>query len=225
MLKHFTDEGSFVHKYARRKNHHVFWARILGVAIVLFPLSLHHLDFRATFSLGLSVSAHKASPAYAALEDLRESYTVEVPSAPERVQQIAAGESFNVKTSHTPMSVRQVAMRGITIHAPVSLQPKPFYVAGEVRTYAMRKQLLVQEMKQEDWSIPTVSALAQELTEREMMIPPQRDERVIHKFLWNQLLVIWIFSLYQTDHQNRRRMSNDELRTLDGHFTVTANLV
>ena len=81
--------------FTAKKTNLVFWSRATAVAVVLFPLSIQHVDFRSTFNLGVSVSAHKSSPAYAAFEDLRENYTSDHPQIPEQGRLMAAGTTFN----------------------------------------------------------------------------------------------------------------------------------
>jgi hypothetical protein len=118
--------------YARRKNSGcVFWARLTAVGVVLFPLSLHHMDYRGSFSQGLSISAHKASPAYAAFEDSRESYGPSLPVIPDQGRVLKAGQAFDLQAIIHMPKIRQVAMHGITIRALNVEAPKPFFVAGE----------------------------------------------------------------------------------------------
>jgi len=131
--------------YTPRSTKTVFWAQISAVAVFLFPLSLQHLDYRSTFSFGVSVSAHKSSPAYAAFEDLREAYNSDQPKIPENGKLIAAGEKFDFNSALQKTAIRQIVSRGMTIHMPANLEPKPIYVAGEsmrlspVRTLPSRK--------------------------------------------------------------------------------------
>jgi hypothetical protein len=68
-------------------------------------------------------------------------------------------------------------------------EPKPFFVAGEsvrrelprlpTNPTALRKQLLVEELAQEDWSAPNVGALAHQLVQQELA-SPARDVRTFN---------------------------------------------
>ena len=171
--------------YARRKNSTVLWSRTLAGVVVLFPLSLHHVDYRATFSQGLSVSAHKASPAYAAFEDLRENYTSDMPFIPEHGELLASGQSFEPKIAAAVPQLRQITLKGMTIQRPAVLEPKPILVAafaarrevttiiptfkessGQLLPLAERKRRLVDQLRSEDFSQPTPGALAIQLAEQ-----------------------------------------------------------
>src|ERR1035437_8323617 len=100
--------------FLAKKRKYIFWSRITALAVVLFPLSLHHVDFSSSFSLGVSVSAHKSSPAYAAFEALRENYANAFPVIPEHGELIAAGQAFDMKVARRMPAIRQVAMKGLT---------------------------------------------------------------------------------------------------------------
>lgn len=171
--------------YARRKNSSVLWARTLAVAVVLFPLSIHHVDYRATFTQGLSVSAHKASPAYAAFEDLRENYTSDMPLIPEHGELLASGQSFEPKIQAAVPQLRQITLKGMTIRQPALLEPKPVLIAaysarrevttvipafqdtgGQLLPLAERKRRLVDQLRAEDFSQPSPGALAAQLAEQ-----------------------------------------------------------
>jgi hypothetical protein len=174
--------------HSGKKASFVFWSRATAVVVVLFPLSLQHLDFRSTFSLGVSVSAHKSSPAYAAFEDLREAYANDLPAIPETGRLLAAGTPFNIKAVQKIPTIRLVAMKGMTIRQPREVQSKAFYVAGQTIRHdgvspraalrdiansslplVERRQKVVAELKQEEnWTPPSVSAMAQQLAEAEL---------------------------------------------------------
>lgn len=127
-------------RYERRKKTYTHWAVALGFGVVFSPLSLSHLDFRATFVRGLEVTTDKASPAYAAFEDLRESYPG-TPEIPEPTNRLSAGTKFEYhpERSSAPSSttIRRVTLAGLKVHAPPTglpqkdMNPRPFYVAGE----------------------------------------------------------------------------------------------
>jgi hypothetical protein len=107
------------------------WAAICGAVVFLFPLSLQHLDFRNMVAGGMSIAVHKSSPAFAALEDLREEYSNPVEELKsEPMHMIASGQSFNPRQFPQQSTQRVVALQGITIRARAGFQPKPFLVAG-----------------------------------------------------------------------------------------------
>lgn len=117
----------------RRKRRYIFWSRITGIAVVLFPLSFHSVDFRASFTQGISVSANKASPAYAAFEDLREDYKHSGEfKFPAGAKMLTAGTEFDFKAAKQKIvTVRQIAMRGVTIRAPTEPAAVPTTVAAQ----------------------------------------------------------------------------------------------
>lgn len=174
--------------FIAEKRKYIFWSRVTAIAVVLFPLSLHHVDFRSTFSLGVSVSAHKSSPAYAALEDLRENYAHPFPAIPEQGHLIKAGQTFDMKVAQRMPAIRQLAMKGLTIRRPSATELKPFLVAGEVMhkdaaisrrlileskgellPLAERKQRILERLRDENWSVPAgPGALAEKLAQQEL---------------------------------------------------------
>jgi hypothetical protein len=118
-------------RYSKQKPY-VFWTRAAFVLVVLFPLSLTKIDFRGSFVRGLSVSAHKSSPAYAAFEDLTENYDTTEIRFPEKADKLTTGEKFDFQEAlRQGTTIRQVALQGVTIRGPLDVTPKPYYVAGE----------------------------------------------------------------------------------------------
>lgn len=112
----------------------VFWSRVAGVITVFFPLSLSHIDFRSIVHGGLSVSANRASPAYAAFEDLNHDFKsaseFDIPDGGER---LSAGESVDLDFIRQMPRQRLVMLKGMTLKAPAELEPnliaKPIVVA------------------------------------------------------------------------------------------------
>ncbi|MGZ3722826.1 MAG: hypothetical protein ACXVA9_07860 [Bdellovibrionales bacterium] len=198
--------------FTAKKTNFVFWSRVTAVAVVFFPLSIHHVDFRSTFNLGVSVSAHKSSPAYAAFEDLRENYASEHPQIPEQGHLMAAGTTFNYKTAQKTPTIRLLAMKGMTIRQPPEVKPQPFMVAGQtIRRNALpprvqaraalseiekqalplaeRKRQIVETLKQEEnWAPPTAGALAQELAQAEL-VGVHEHERILRSSTGNPIII------------------------------------
>ncbi len=177
-----------------------FWApRIVAAAVVLFPLSLQKIDFRNVFGEGLSVAAYKASPAYAAFEDLHENYRSTFPAFPEKLEVLSAGKHRYVPpASHPAVAIRVVSLKGTTIKTPGAQQPQPFYVAGQTKLQDLpipqRKAVLAHEVRREGWEIPNPAQLAQELVEAEQKnIPlaarPSPDQRIIRTASGNPIVV------------------------------------
>lgn len=191
----------------------VFWSRALGVAVVLFPLSISNIDFRSTFSLGVSVSAHKSSPAYAAFEDLRESYASETPAIPEAGHLLASGTQFNIKSAVKMPTIRLVTMKGMTIRRPVDMEAVPYAVAGltikrnaqpvtagakyatlrEIESrklpFAERKREMVEALKAEgNWTPPSAGQLAQQLAQQELN-SASGNERILHSSTGNPIFI------------------------------------
>jgi hypothetical protein len=173
------------------------WSWLVTGAVVCFPLSLHHQDYRGVISQGLSVSAHKSSPAYAAFEDLRENYKSEFPEIPEKAVELTSGHRWSVPAVEQAVGLHQVALRGLTIREPAVEPTVPAYVAatqvdrrrysrsadlhddsGQLLSLAERKRRLYDELKDEDWSAPTPASRARELVEQELMA-----KRVVEKTL------------------------------------------
>lgn len=165
-----------VNRFAPQKFRYSFWSKATAAAVVLFPLSLQRLDFRATFSLGLSISAYKSSPAYGAFEDVRESYESATPPIPETARIIRAGETFTpvLATEQTPVARRLATVKGITVHIrPAAFEPQPVYVAGE------------------DIATASVGALAQKLAQAELRRsgPGEPTEKILRSQTGTQILV------------------------------------
>ena len=138
-------------RFAPAKFNYGLWAQLSAAAVVLFPLSLHRVDFRATFAAGLSVSAYKSSPAYGAFEDLREDYSSPLPKIPDNARLIAAGETFDTRLTQKTPRVRQLAMKGITIRTRAAFEAQPVLVAGvgKLSTSSPAVQLAEQLVQQE----------------------------------------------------------------------------
>jgi hypothetical protein len=156
-----------------RKARSFYWSsRLLAGAIVLFPLALNTADFRSVFSQGLSVSANKTSPAYAAFEALRENFDAPELKIPDKGERLAAGQTFDSKQLHHISTQRLLSMKGMTIRQPAIEQAKPVMVAhlkdytdpdGELLSVSDRKQMLLADVKKEDWSIPNPGDYALQL--------------------------------------------------------------
>lgn len=164
-----------------------YWApRIVAAAVVLFPLSLQKIDFRNVFGGGVSVSAYKSSPAYAAFEDLNQEYNSPFPKFPEKLETLSAGKQTYIPPAPEPaMAIRVVALKGATIKTPPVVvashpQPQPFYVAGQTKFSELplvhRKQVLAAQVASEGFQVPTLAQRAQELIATVAPPPPPKRE-------------------------------------------------
>ncbi|MBX3020522.1 MAG: hypothetical protein KF799_02495 [Bdellovibrionales bacterium] len=79
---------------------------------------MSRLDFRAVFSHGLSVAAHRASPAYAAFEDIKENYEDTLALPDRSGEMIVLGERFELKSVESFPRQRHIALKGLTMKAP-----------------------------------------------------------------------------------------------------------
>lgn len=115
----------------RSQNSYAFWAQFLAVSIVFFPLSLSRVDFRSAFGRGLSISAYKASPAYAAFEDIREDYKPENEMYLARTELLSPGSKVSLPKQTIRPLQRQVVLHGLTVHAPDPTEASPQLVATQ----------------------------------------------------------------------------------------------
>ncbi len=128
-------------------------SRLLAASIILFPLSIQHIDFRASFSPGLEITSYKSSPAFAAFQDLTLAIQEDETSALDfldssKVVTLASGTKLQ---SHFALKIqrRTIAAKGLTLKsADTSImvasngiklnarqfRERPLYVAGEVRS-------------------------------------------------------------------------------------------
>jgi hypothetical protein len=200
---------------------YVFWSRFLAGAVILFPYSIAKIDFRSVINSGLSISAHRASPAYAAFEDLHENFDVEMPSIPDSGERLAAGQRVDSRLLSEIPRQRNLVLAGLTLKHPKAFGT-PIMVAGESRrqfavlpigrssvatvqanpiqpfatpmpvmsashptddidpdslidnrgqllSLQNRKQVLMAQLGNQDWSAPTPGQLAQELVTEELL--------------------------------------------------------
>lgn len=186
----------------RRKRY--YWApRIVATAVVLFPLSVNKIDFRNVFGHGLAIATYKASPAYAAFEDLNQAYSAK-SRLPEKFETLSAGQHSYVPP-RAEVSVRRMAMKGLTIKAPIEKKPQPFYVAGQTKFQNLpssvgpspalsdrdgrllpleqRKQVLAQQIRSEDWTVPTPAQVAAQL------VAKAKDQKIIRSSTGTPIIV------------------------------------
>lgn len=109
-----------------RRKRIVFWRRVTASAVVLFPLSLSNVDFRFMVHSGLSISANKASPAYAAFEDLRQNFDSNDFEIPDHGQRLATGTPVDISWTREVSQQRVVVMRGLTLRAEPKTVPGTF---------------------------------------------------------------------------------------------------
>lgn len=178
------------------KSAYVFCGRLAAMAVLFLPYSLQKMDFRATFTRGLSLSTHKASPAYAAFEDLRANYSVPAVRKPAQVEILAAGEALDPRWIQKTIQQRQIVMKGMTFKMPAQYQPVIPALpavsgpseemiaanavedgdpsldfrdnAGRLLPISTRRRMLANKLKENDWSQPSVGAVAMGLVEAEV---------------------------------------------------------
>lgn len=182
-----------------------FWApRFVATAVVFFPLAIQKIDYRNVFGSGLAVAAYKSSPAYAAFEDIHESFATTATPFPEKLELLSAGKQHSTPPKVQPeIAIRTVALKGLTIKTPSQPQPQAFYVAGQTKfehlppaatsqsltdkagnllPLQQRKIVLAQAIKAENWQVPTAADLARKLAEQEThRVPTPRDEKPVEE--------------------------------------------
>ena len=171
-----------------RKSSYFFWAQGVAAGVILFPLSIHQVDFRAAFGLGVAISAHKSSPAYAAFEDMHENFVSDFPRMPDRARPFRR-ESFQPFGTHNRPVVRQITLNGLTIRGPRPVEvAQPMVIAsstplrhsyqdtseilpeltdnsGALLPIAERKRRLVEQLRGADLAQASPASLARELAE------------------------------------------------------------
>jgi hypothetical protein len=177
----------------------VFWSRALSVAIVLFPLSLSKIDFRSVVQGGLSVSLNKASPAYAAFEDLRENYDEKDFEIPDNGIRLAAGQAVDMRLVRQVPRQRLIVMSGMTLHAPPP-EPQPVappavvYLAGS--TVRAPRTIPVATLNHDPDSLlaakPPTLAAAAPMTPEEFatVTPAQRARELIEQEIQNNPMLM-----------------------------------
>lgn len=168
-------------------------SRVVATLVVCFPYSIHKVDFRGAITKGLNVTAYKSSPAYAAFEDLRESYPA-LADMSSNDELLSSGQSF--LPSPPPTKIRTLALKGLTIRSNTHRSPQPIQVAGDTKyppnirseedlltkiqdkngqllPLTERKRLLTQNIQNaEDWSILRPAEKAQQLVEESLQQAP-----------------------------------------------------
>lgn len=186
-------------RYAKSKRAITFWSRSVAALVVLFPLSLSRVDFRSGFTKGLSVSLNKSSPAYAAFEDLHENFENQRTAFPETLELLAAGQVFEPQKIHKLVQQRQLTLAGMVFRVPAVAEPRPIYVAGEkvkatpviasdyhdgvpssILALPKTKAEQIREIAVgEDWTVPTVARLAEQLVDEQIKAAPQANQKVV----------------------------------------------
>ncbi len=180
-----------------------YWTpRLAALLVTLFPLTIHKVDFRGTFG-GLSVSAYKASPAYAAFEDINKDYNPPDRNWPKESELLTAGEKF--VPFKMDSGYRMIRMAGLTIRKQEADSPQPFYVAGQTEfktrsapslsltdskgnllPLAQRKEILAQQLARERESFETPAARAKKLVQEAILKP---DQKVIPSVTGTKIIV------------------------------------
>lgn len=166
-----------------------YWTpRFLAAFVVVIPLSLQKKDFRAAFGGGLSVATNKASPAYAAFEDLQNNYAAPPSRMPDKFETLAAGTPFRPEPVLAAAPVRSLTLKGMIVRSPAQ-EPQPYYVAGETTLsdrqgnmlpLPARKQIISQKLAQarSEYVEKSPAEVAKELVDQEMALPaPVSNDR------------------------------------------------
>lgn len=169
-------------------------SKVLAVLIILFPLSLQKVDFRSRFTAGLTIELNKTSPAYAALEDLRQNFITPNVQTPADVpaMRLASGQSFSNNVDQL-VGARRISLAAIRIrkfrrnppslaqvHERFSRSPSMRDDHGDLLPLRERKQVLAEYLSGKDWSPPTVRDAAQKLiTEELQTATPNPTSKVI----------------------------------------------
>lgn len=163
-------------RYTRREKTSL-WPKAIAASVVLFPLSLNQVDFRGVFTRGVSVLADHSSPAYAALEDAREDYSLDAdPAIPSGGTRLKPGLAFNPRWLAAPPVERHLELAGVTIHLPASEEHKPVMVADAKVTRLPSRRVAALapagsyhiDPEDDAYSIGPVAEQARELVTREL---------------------------------------------------------
>lgn len=208
----------------------VFWSRVTAVAVVLFPLSISKVDFRSVAHSGLSVSLNKASPAYAAFEDLRENFEDLEKEIPENGIRLASGQPLDLRVIQQAPRQRVIAMRGMTLHAPPP-EPKPIdppavvYLAGT--TVRTPRTIPVASLNHDPDSLlaakpPTLEA-APTMTPEEFasVTPAQRARELVEQEIQNNPMLIAQYQ--QRKHEEEAEKEDNAVAALSS-FTPSAEI-
>ncbi len=193
---------------ARRR---FYWApRISAIAVVMLPISLHRVDYRASFGHGLAIATNKSSPAYAAFEDSHETFETRRIKIPEPKDVLALHSRYQPHPLVLTSGVRSVALKGLTIRSQTDLTPQPAYIAGETKlrqaplalvdrrgellSLQDRKRILAQQItvERDQYIVPSAGALARTLAEKELAtLPstPPSDRREIRSVTGNTIVI------------------------------------
>lgn len=164
-------------------------AKWVAALIVLFPVTVHQLDYRSRFTSGMSLHLQRTSPAYAALEDSTESYD-------ERTDHIQVNEVIRLKAGtirlRQPFSQQQQPRRMILSGMVIkqNFRPRaPLQADMDLRMETPRtgllpleerKRILAQYFRTQDWSAPSVKEAARKLILDEIAAnPPNPNARVL----------------------------------------------
>ncbi len=152
-------------------------ARLIAVLIVLFPLSFVRVDQRGQAISPVLIQLEKASPAFAAFEDMLNDYTEDtIYETAKQAVHLSSGEIYvpDHQDQHTPVL--------LTIK-PLKIKKQSELVASlpewkdseSLPSIAERKEILVAKLSKEILRQPSPAERAQELVKKELM---NRDDDV-----------------------------------------------
>src|SRR4051794_12540727 len=103
----------------------------IATLIVFFPLSVHQLDFRSRFTSGLNIKMKHSSPAYAALEDINQTFSdAERPPVVQEVSPLSTGK---LRLHMTATSTQRMALKTLVIRQSFQARA-PLQAGMDIRT-------------------------------------------------------------------------------------------
>lgn len=159
----------------------------IAALIILSPLSVHQVDYRAGFSDGLSLKMRRASPAYAALEDASNTYADRVEQRQHYEVTPLIAKQIRVRALLLPSQERRLALKPMVLKQSFQSRPPLQQASLQVETrqngllpIEERKRILVQYFKNQQFNVPSVRDQAKRLIETEAeKMKGSEDSRVI----------------------------------------------
>lgn len=144
-------------------------SRLLAITVILFPLSVQHIDFRAAFSGGLEITAYKASPAFAAFQDLTlsigQSDSAEFEIR-ENADRLVAGRQ-SLKKWQPPVVRRLIIAKGLRLKGPETNNVMIATIDHSIRETVNRPFMVGGEARRPDMPTTPVGRRARELAMNE----------------------------------------------------------
>lgn len=158
-------------------------ARLLAAVIILFPLSFVRVDQRGAALSTMSIQVEKNSPAFAAFEDLQNSYydITEYDSSPRELVQLVSGTEFVPEVPMQNNAIELVPMR-ISLNTTKVFKPQALNKREVIKDESLpdwgdteslpsvhkRKEMILAHLSLDSYQEPTVSEKAKALVEKEL---------------------------------------------------------